>query len=272
MSGSGTRSCPRGRSFFLALCAGAAALYVLGVFALFLTNLDNTDAKDFSSLLRDPAFFHSAMLSVVTASITTLIAAAIGLPAAYALARWRIPFRFAVDALLLSPIVLPASSVGLLLLVLFRSGPVRAVEKLFGVDLVYSTAGIVPAQLVLCLCFGVYAWGITFQNVGEREERVARSLGASPFRAFWRVTLPMAKSGLWAGAVLAWTRAFAEFGAVLLFCGPERGKTDVLPIAAFLEVSAGNVERAIAICFAMTLVSVVALFAFEKIAGMGRSQ
>ena len=267
MSGKKTRA----RRFvlsFSAFCAGATILYALGVAALFLTNIGNTSPGDFASLFSDGAFLHSARLSLITATITTAIAAAIGIPASYALARWRVPLRPLVDALLLSPVVLPASSVGLFLLVLFQSAPVRAAQQFLGFDLVYTVAGIVPAQLILCLCFGMHAWTISFRSVDPRHEQVARSLGATPFRAFWKITLPAAKTGLLAGAVIAWTRAFAEFGAVLLFCGPERGKTDVLPIAAFLEISEGHVEKAIAICFAMSLVSFVALFAFERIVRM----
>jgi len=290
---------------FVAACYAASVLLVLGSCWLFLSNADqlvppkptrskamqawrtDTRPKAFAGALwRDPSFWRSANLTVAASTLTALIAAAVGIPAAYALSRYRIPGRALIDVLFSSVIVLPASAVGLALIVMFQHGPLYGLQQALGVKVPHTLfPGIVVAQLVLALAMGLSAWRAAFDGVNPRFEHVARSLGSSPWRAFRTVTLPAAKPGLIAGFILAWVRAMAEFGAVLLFCGTFRElplsrfsaftqaigmhKADFLSVAMWADIEYGNVEYGFGIAFALVLISALSVYAIHRIGGKG---
>jgi len=311
MSGERADACG-GRSFarvearlFVAFCYAMSVLLILGSCWLFLSNADqlvprrlvrskamqswrtDTRPKAFAGALwRDPSFWRSANLTVVSSTITALVAAAVGIPAAYALSRYQIPGRKLIDVLFSSVIVLPASSVGLCLIVMFQYGPLYRLQEALGFRAAHSLfPGIVVAQLVLSLAMGLSAWRAAFDAVNPRFEHVARSLGSPPWRAFWTVTLPAAKPGLLAGFVLAWARAMAEFGAVLLFCGTFRElplsrfsaftqtiqmhRADFLPVAMWADIEYGNIEYGFGIAFALVLISAISVFAIHRMGGKG---
>ena len=292
-------------NLFLAFCYAMSILLVLGSCWLFLSNagqlMPKTTAnagamrtwradmgqKTFADgFWRDPSFWRSVNLTVTTSTITALIAAMAGIPAAYALSRYRIPGRSLIDVLFSSVIVLPASSVGLCLIVMFQYGPLHRLQEALGFRVAHTLfPGIVVAQLVLSLAMGLSAWRAAFDGVNPRFEHVARSLGASSWRAFWTVTLPAAKPGLVAGFILAWVRAMSEFGAVLLFCGTFRElplsrfsgltrsiqmhKADSLSVAMWSEIEFGNVEYGFGIAFALVFISAISVYTIHRIGGKG---
>lgn len=293
------------RALLVALFYAAAVLLVLGSCWLFASNigqlfpkeqLRQTEAmehwraeegiREFAGgCWRRPAFWRSVNLTVVTATVTMLVAAVVGIPASYALSRYRIPGRSALDVLFMSVIVLPSSSVGLCLIVMFQYGPLFTLQKSLGWRVPYTLIGIVVVQLVLSLAMGMSAWRAAFDGVPRRFEHVARSLGSSPWRAFWTVTLPSARGGLVAGLILAWTRAAAEFGGVLLFCGTfseqiidrfgpltrslHLHQADPLAVNMWVQIEYGNVEYGFAIGFVLVLVSSISVFAIHKLGGKG---
>lgn len=233
-----------------------------------------------------PDFWRSLNLSVLSATLTALLAALVGIPASWALSRYRIPGKGAIEVLFAAIIVLPASSVGLALILMFQYGPLRALQDWLGWQVMYSIfPGIVIAQGVLALAIGVSAWRAAFDAVNPRMEVIARTLGASTWQAFRRVTVPVAGPGLLAGFILAWVRAIAEFGAVLLFCGTFRElplsrfgpltrllhiqKADMLSIAMWTEIEYGNVEYGFGIAFALALVSALCVYAIHRLGGRG---
>jgi len=290
---------------FLAWAYAACVLLVLGSCWLFLSNGDqlvpgkaasseamaqwrtDTRPKAFAGAFwRDASFWRSVNLSVATSTITALAAALVGIPAAYALSRYRIPGRKLIDVLFSSVIVLPASAVGLALIVMFQHGPLYRLQQWLGFKVPHTLfPGIVVAQLVLALAMGMSAWRAAFDAVNPRFEHVARSLGSSRWRAFWTVTLPAAKTGLVAGLILAWVRAMAEFGSVLLFCGTFRElplsrfppltqtlqmhQADFLSVAMWVEIEFGNVEYGFGIAFALVLISALSVYAIHRIGGKG---
>lgn len=296
-------------SLFTALLYGTSTLLVLSSCWLFVSNVDqlfpsplrsNEAASEAMSawregsravavaggIWRDAAFWRSVNLALTTSTLTAIIAAIIGIPAAYALSRYKIPGRGLIDALFSSVIILPASSVGLCLIVVFQYGPLFELQRWLGVRAPHSLfPGIVLAQLVLSLAMGLSAWRQTFDSIHTRFEHVARSLGSSPWRAFWSVTLPLSRPGLTAGLILAWVRAMAEFGAVLLFCGTFRelpasrfsdltralhlDRADILPVTMWAEIEYGNVEYGFGIAFAMMLISGISVYAMHRIGGRG---
>lgn len=274
---------------FLALCYGAVVLLLLISAGLLLCNADQLVSGDglfAGGLLSDPAFWRSLNLSLVTATITSLTAALVGIPAAYVLSRYKGRARGVIDVLLSSVIVLPASSVGLCLIVLFQYGPLFWLQQTFGFQVAHSVLpGIVVAQLVLSLAMGLSAWRAAFDGVNPRFELVARSLGGSSWHAFRTVTLPLARSGLLAGFILAWVRAFAEFGAVLLFCatfaelpqsrfssllqGLQLHKADILPVSMWTHIEYGQLEYGFGVAFILVLVSTVSVYLMHRLGGRG---
>jgi ABC-type sulfate transport system permease component len=260
----------RNARLFSSLLYGATVLFVVSICGLFLANVRLTSPGTAGEMLASGEFWCSLRLSLITSLVTTLVAVAIGVPAAYALSRFRFPASGALDVLLAVPIVLPASTVGLVLLIAFQAEPALGLQRAAGFQLAYSQPGIVVAQLVIALALGMRAWKSAFDDVNPRCEHVARSLGSSRVRTFWAVTLPAARPGIMAGAVLAFSRAMAEFGAVLIFCSAIRGKTDILPVAMFLDVNAGRNERAVAVGFALALLSVLSVWAFRAAGGRRR--
>ncbi|NQT86889.1 ABC transporter permease, partial [bacterium] len=237
-------------------------------------------------LWRDPAFWRSVNLTLTTSTLTALLAALVGIPAAYALSRYRVPGRRVIDVLFSSVIVLPASSVGLCLIVMFQYGPLYELQQGLGFRVAHTLVpGIVAAQLVLSLAMGMSAWRAAFDGVNPRFEQVARSLGSSPWRAFRTVTLPAAKTGLITGFILAWVRAMAEFGSVLIFCGTFRElplsrfspatqalgmhQADFLSVAMWSEIEYGNVEYGFGIGFALVAISAVSVYTIHRIGGKG---
>jgi len=304
MSGSRLLTNRKQADLLVAAFYAITVLLLIGSCWLFVSNLDQLSPKETIGTVagmekwkvagpsqtqfgggfwRDPAFWRSVNITLVTATATMLIAALIGIPAAYALSRYRIPGRSAVDVLLSSVIVLPSSSIGLCLIIMLQQSPLFSLQQVMGVRLVYTLPGIVIVQLVLSLAMGMSAWKATFDRVNPRFEHVARSLGSSAWRAFRTVTLPAAKPGIIAGLIVAWVRAAAEFGGILMFCGTfaERPAGSFSPLSRLLhlhqadplsvnmwsQIEYGNVEYGFAVGFTLVLISAVSVYTIHRLGG-----
>jgi molybdate transport system permease protein len=217
------------------------------------------------------------VLSLTTASITTLLGMLIAVPAGYALSRCRIPGKVAVDTLVDAAIVLPPLILGVSLLVLF-SGIRRLAEALgsaagpnlflqgFYDFFVYQRPGIVLAQFFVATAICVRAMRAAFDAADPRVEAVALTLGCTPFGAFWRAALPQAVGGMVAGAVVAWSYSVGLFAPVAIFAGTVRGRTAVLPTRTYLEVSVGRLEVALVLTLVMAAISMLVLVVFKTLA------
>ena len=223
---------------------------------------------------------------MVTTLITTLIAAILGIPTAYALSRYRIPGMSFIETLFSSLIVMPGSVIGICLIVMFNYGPLWKLQNALGFKFAHSIfPGMVIASLVLSFALGLSAWKAAFDSVNPRFEQVARSLGSSRWRAFRTVTFPLAKSGIVAGIILAWTRAMAEFSAVLFFCGtfhelpPSRfsnftkfmqmDQADWVSVAVWAQVEFGNIEYGFALAFVLVLIGGMSVYVMHRIGAKG---
>ncbi|MCS7223271.1 MAG: ABC transporter permease [Armatimonadetes bacterium] len=213
------------------------------------------------------SLFNAFRLSLVTSLITACLGLLVGLPAAYGLSRYRFPLYSLIDTLVDIPIVVPPLIMGLTLLAVLRQTAIgTALDEKVGI--LYSPKGIVLAQFSVASAFSVRALKAAFDQVNPRFEQVARSLGASPFYAFFRVTLPLAKTGILAGFVMTWARAMGEFAPILVVAGTNPDTT-VLPVLAFLSMSAGNIEIAFAVIIFMVIIASLALLVFKKLGGQG---
>ncbi|MGQ9730547.1 MAG: ABC transporter permease [Candidatus Zipacnadales bacterium] len=209
-------------------------------------------------------------LSILTSSVTLVAALIVGLPTSYALSRFRLPAPTFVDTVIDLPIVLPPPVVGLSLLVVFgRTGLDRWMEEHLGFGMMYQPWGIPLAQFMVASAFGIRALKAAFDSINPRLEHVARTLGCSQWQTLWRVSMPLARNGLIAGAVMTWARAVSEFGPILFFCGATPMKTEVLPVSMFLNFAAGNIERAIVLALLMIAIAGSTLVTFKKLGGKG---
>jgi len=195
-------------------------------------------------------------LSAITSTFTLAIAVLVGTPLAYLLARRTFPGKFLVDLLLDLPIVLPPTVAGVALLVaLGRRGLVGEWLDGLGLDVAFTTAAVVLAQLFVSAPYYIRTVKAGIESVEPVYEGVAWTLGASPWRTFRRVTLPLAWPSLLAGAILCWARALSELGATLIFAGNFQGRTQTMPLAI---ISAFESGRTIDVPIALSVILVVA--------------
>ena len=200
----------------------------------------------------------------------SLVAMAATLPVAYALAwllaRRQFPGKLLVDALVHLPLVIPPVVTGWLLLLAFgRNGPVGTfLEDVLGITLVFRWTGAALAAGVMALPLMVRAIRLSIEAVDRRLVDAARTLGASRWRAFRTVTLPLSLPGILAGLVLGFARSVGEFGATITFAANIPGETRTLPLAIYTLLQTPGGEMAVARLAAIAvLLSLGALMASE---------
>jgi molybdate transport system permease protein len=163
------------------------------------------------------------------------------------------------------PIVLPPVVGGVALLLAFgRRGLVgRWLEQLFGITLPFTTAGAVLAETFVAMPFFVLTVEGALQGMDHRLEEAARTLGAGPWTVFRRVTLPLVRPSLVAGAVLCWARALGEFGATITFAGNFPGRTQTIPLAVYVALES-RPQAGIVLSLVLLGVSLAILVALRR--------
>jgi molybdate transport system permease protein len=136
------------------------------------------------------------------------------------------------------------------------------VNKL-GIDPVFSVKGIILAHFFINTPYMIRILRTTFENINPKLEFVARTLGYSNWGSFFKVTLPLARKGIISGIIITWTNALGEFGTALMLAGAIRMKTETLPAAIFLNLSGGNLDKALSAAIILIVMSIVCLFIFE---------
>jgi molybdate/tungstate transport system permease protein len=197
--------------------AGLGACLVLFVVGPLLRLLLEATPGGLTQALRDPELRDSIVLTLLTATLATLLAALLGVPLAYLLARRAFPGRRVVQGLIDLPVVIPHPVAGIaLLLFLGRRSALGGTLADLGLEFVSHVPGIVAAMLFVSAPILVSGAREAFQTVDPQLERVARTLGDTAWSAFRRVTLPLAGRGILAGAILAWARSISEFGSIVI--------------------------------------------------------
>lgn len=181
-------------------------------------------------------------LSLRVAVVSTAVAVGLGLWVAYILANRDFRFKEALDALVTLPLVLPPTVLGYYLLVLIgRVSPLGKLwEMVFGSPLVFTWKAAVVAALLHSLPLLVKSARAALESVDRSYERAARTLGASEWRLFWRVTVPLAHRSIFAAAALAFARSLGDFGVTLMVAGNIPGRTQTVAVAIYDAVEAGN--------------------------------
>ena len=254
------------RTYFRFLMISGLFLMVGIIVVTLLAMITYLDVPSFTKAVISREALFAVKLTVITTSITTLLAVLLSIPAGYALSRYRFPLHALIDTIVDLPLVLPPLVAGIALLIFFGTPMGQWIEA-HVMPFVFTTQGIILAQFVPAASFCVRAMKAAYDGVDPRLEQVARTLGCNERQAFLRVTLPLARNGLVAGTIMTWARAAGEFGPILMFCGATRFKTEVLSIAIFLNMSIGQIEMALSLTMVLILMATVALLAFRKLGG-----
>jgi molybdate transport system permease protein len=192
--------------------------------------------------------------------IALAVIVSIGTPVAWMLSRYRLPAHHLLDALIDLPIILPPAVAGIALLSAFgRRGLLGDQLDAMGISIGFSTAAVVIAQIFVGAPFYIRTARTGFGRVERGLEEAAADLGASPVRTFWRVVVPITRSSLAAGAVLAWARALGEFGATIMFAGNRQGVTQTMPLAIYERFQSGDLPTALLLSTVLLASSAVLL-------------
>jgi molybdate transport system permease protein len=199
-------------------------------------------------------------ISVRTVLTATAITFLLGIAAAHWLYRYKGKAKNVIDGIFILPLVLPPTAVGLVLLLFFgRNGPAGKFFNLFGANIVFSWWATVISAVVMSFPLMYMAARGAFEQVDSNVENAARTLGASEWRVFWTVTMPLAWPGVAAGTVLALARSLGEFGATLMLAGNIPGRTATIPVAIYFAIQQNDMTKA------LILAGIVLVIAFASL-------
>ena len=202
-------------------------------------------------------------ISCKTVLVTTVITFFMGIAAARWMARYTGKLKNLIDGIFILPLVLPPTVVGFGLLMLFgKNGPLGEFFSWFGTTIVFSWPATVIAATVMSFPLMYMTSRGAFEQVDINIENAARTSGASEWRLFWSVTMPLAWPGVAAGTILALARSLGEFGATLMLAGNIPGKTATIPVAIYFAIQSGDDTQA------LILVGIVLVIAFASLAAI----
>ncbi len=224
------------------------------------------DASTLWQSLTSDRILFAIKTSLLAATLATLLALALAIPAGYALARYDFWGKGIVDTLLEFPMIVSPAALGAILLIFFNNPLGNWIQEHF-VTFVFSFAGIVLAQFVTILGVATRFAKAAFEEVDEELEKTAEVLGASKSFLFLTVTLPLAKQGLIATALLSWAKALGEFGATLTLAGTMPFRTETLPIAIYLHLQMADIKGTVTLIGLLLLFGLGALFVTKKLLG-----
>jgi molybdate transport system permease protein len=185
--------------------------------------------------------WHITLFSLAVGLASTLAILPFGIMLAWLFARKEWPLKSVAETIVLLPLVMPPVSTGLILLKIFgRRSPIGQWLYDRGIEIVFNWKGVLVAMAVMSFPLLVRSVRTSFADVNPRLEQIAATLGASGWRIFFVITIPLAYKGIIAGALLAFSRALGEFGATILLAGNIPGQTQTLSLAIFNFVQTGN--------------------------------
>lgn len=206
-------------------------------------------------------------LSFQVSALATAIALIFGVSLAWVLARLHFWGKEWLDAAITLPLVLPPTVLGYYLLVVLgqRSVLGRAHEWFWGSPLTFTPAAAVVAATIHALPLMVKSVRASFEGLDPRIEDAARTLGASEFRVFFTVTLPLARRSVQAATALAFARALGDFGVTLMIAGNIPGKTQTASVAIYDAVQAGREQDAVVLVLVISALALVFLYTTNKL-------
>jgi molybdate transport system permease protein len=192
-----------------------------------------------------PETWQVTFFSLGVGLLSTLLILPFGIALAWLFARKEWPLKSVLETIVLLPLVMPPVSTGLILLKAFgRRSPLGQWLYERGVEIVFNWKGVLIAMAVMSFPLLVRTVRTSFADVNPRLEQIAATLGASPVRIFFVITVPLGFKGIVAGSLLAFSRALGEFGATILLAGNIPGETQTLSLAIYNFVQLGKDSEA----------------------------
>lgn len=216
-----------------------------------------------------PQELNAIFLSLKIASVSILFALPFAIAAAWLLARKNFWGKNLLNGIIHLPLVLPPVVIGYLLLVLMaKKGAIgQWLWQWFGFSFSFSWRGAVLASMVMAFPLMVRSIRLSFEAIDPKLEQAARTLGASPWRVFFTLNLPLSAVGIISGAVLGFARSLGEFGATITFVSNIPNETQTIPAALYTFIETPNGELAAArLCLVAIAISLIALFCSEWLA------
>jgi len=206
-------------------------------------------------------------LSLRVAAIATVVSLAISLAVAYLLAyrQWR--GRELLDALTTLPLVLPPTVLGFYLLVVIGRESIigRVYESIFGTPLVFTWQAATIAALFHSTPLLIKFTRAAFESIDPSYPRAARNLGASEWKVFWRVTVPLARRSIFAAAALAFARSLGDFGITIMIAGNIPGRTQTIAVAIYDAAESGNRSLALTLSLIISAVAIAIIYLTNRL-------
>jgi molybdate/tungstate transport system permease protein len=238
------------------ILAGALVAYITYPIVNIVTI---TDPATLLESITRPQVGSAFLLSLATATISTLILAAFGIPLAYTLARYNFRGKLLLRLVVILPLVIPPLASGALLLGIF--GPYTPLGKSFPLEFTQSPLGVIIAQIYISSPFMILLSQSAFESIDQSYEKVSRVLGKSRFQTFLQVTLPLAKTGVMAGIIMSWVRAVGELGATMMLAY----NPHTISIQIFEDNAIGGLEQTVPGILLVILLSFMILAIFSVV-------
>lgn len=218
--------------------------------------------------LQSQEIIFSIKLSMKTSIISTVICIIVSVPVSYAIYRTNGRYKKIISNIIYTPMSLPHLVSGIALLLFFGNrGIGKFLSEYLNLDFVFTVKGIILAQVFVNLSFSIQLILNTLEEIPLKTIFVSRTLGCNEFQSFIYVVIPSLKKGLISSAVMTWSRALGEFGAVMMLAGTTRMKTEIMPTAIYLNMATGELNLAIGTATILIVISLVCMLVFDTILG-----
>lgn len=240
-------------------------LIVLPVFGVYVQSFSD-GWESFAASLLDPIAWKAVLLTLKLGLVAALINIVVGTMVAWVLTRYRFFGRMALNSLVDLPFALPTAVGGLMILLLLGPGSWlgRAAEAI-GIEIVFHQPAIVIAMVFVTFPFVIRAVQPLLEELETSQEEAAYTLGASKAHTFFHVILPSMRSGIISGGMLAFSRAIAEFGAVVLVAGNIPGRTLVASVFIYGEIESDNPVGAASVSVILLTLSFIILWLMNRV-------
>lgn len=217
------------------------------------------DKRLFFEVILSERTLFSIRLSLTTATIATIFSVLIAIPSAYSLSRYKFLGKNIIDTILELPMIISPVALGAVVLIFFNTPPGIFIQKKLA-QFVFTVFGIILAQFITTLGIAIRLIKAAMDEIPYRYEEVARTLGASPLKAFFTITLPLSKKGIIAATILTWAKAMGEFGATITIAGSMAMKTETIPIAIYMRLASADIEGTVVLVLMLIFIGLGTLY------------